>query len=590
MSETPNEAAARERDEHGSVRMPRPGVETLRAIGACLWPIEWPTALAAAVAALLPAVALRFHGPLLWIAGTLLVVVALEHSGAVIRPVSLRLAVVVLAVGAVYAGNILLGVSYFLQRRGFNDIFFANLNLNVADAIPIYGTEAALVVGYSVVGLTIALLAARRLAPRPFSWPLGAVTLTAVLLFTPTFQLLAHRVTRSLDARTPHDLASLLPPAQPRPSPIPSAPARLHPSPAPRTPASVPGTGDGSDARATADPDADRPSEPSHRNLVLIYLEGLEQAILDVPGLMPRLAALRRGMFRFTNVRCTVGFTIGGIVSSQCGWPPNTGQELYEAKTFYPGLLCLGDELKRHGYHNTYMGGGSIRFTRYDTFFGTHGFAEALGEEALLPMTPDPTYRNKWGLEDDALFALARAKFETLAGASAPFTLALLTMDTHVPYFVSKSCTSYAASADPMLQAAHCTDQIVGDFVDFVHASAVANQTVIALVSDHLLWGGIADHGLQIPDDDRRLTFLLEVPGSTPREVAVSGTEFDVGPTLADALGVGLTDPGRIGLGSSLLVGDGFLWTPASGLPSDFHAIYAFTHSDTVRAFVDAAR
>ncbi len=589
-------------------------LDTLRTLGACLWPVQSLTALAAVVAALLPGVALRFHGPPLWLASTLLVVVALEHAGAVIRPVSPRLAVVGLALGAVYAGNALLGASYFIQHTGFNDIFFASLNLNTAQAIPIFGTEAALVVAYSAVGLAIALLAARRLAPRRFSWPLGAVALSAVLLFGPTFQVIAHRVTRSLDALTPYDLArvlpaaqrrlspnpsasapaprsltELLPPAQRRPSPNPSAPARLRPSPAPRTPASMPDTGAGSEARATAD--RDRLAEPPHRNLVLIYLEGLEQAFLDVPGLMPRLATLRTGMVRFTNVRSAMGSTIGGIFSTQCGWPLFADQKLWDAKTFYPGLRCLGDELKRYGYHNTFMEGYTLTFTNMGTFFGTHGFAEALGREELLPMTPDPTYRNdKWGVEDDALFALGRAKFETLAGASAPFTLVLITIDTHVPGFVSESCTAYAASADPILQAVHCTDQIVGDFVDFVHASAVAKHTVIALVSDHLLWGGIADHGLQVPNDDRRLTFLLDVPGTTPREVAVKGTEFDVGPTLADALGVELTAPGRIGLGSSLLVGDGFLWTPASGLPSDFDAIYTFTRSDAVRVIVDAAR
>jgi len=89
---------------------------------------------------------------------------------------------------------------------------------------------------------------------------------------------------------------------------------------------------------------------------------------------------------------------------------------------------------------------------------------------------------------------------------------------------------------------------------------------------------------------DRRLTFLLDVPGTSPREVSVKGTEFDVGPTVAEALGVQLTDPGRIGLGGSLLAGDGFLWTKASGLQGDYSAIYTFTHSDTVRAFVKAAR
>jgi hypothetical protein len=95
---------------------------------------------------------------------------------------------------------------------------------------------------------------------------------------------------------------------------------------------------------------------------------------------------------------------------------------------------------------------------------------------------------------------------------------------------------------------------------------------------------------LKVPDADRRLTFLLDRPGTTPREVSAKGTEFDIGPTIAEALDLKLTNPGRIGLGSSLLAGDGFLWTSASGLAGDAAAIKTFTRSDTVRAFVNAAR
>jgi hypothetical protein len=159
MSETRRELVMRKRGWRARVRVPRAAGETLRALRACLWPIEWPTAIAAALAAVLPGLALRFHGPLTWLAGTLLVVVAVEHAGAAIRLVPVRLAVVGLALSAVYAGNALLGASYFIQRRGFNDNFFAHLNRNTAQAIPIFGTEVALVIAYSAVGLPVALLA-----------------------------------------------------------------------------------------------------------------------------------------------------------------------------------------------------------------------------------------------------------------------------------------------------------------------------------------------------------------------------------------------------------------------------------------------
>src|SRR5262249_43788514 len=156
------------------------------------------------------------------------------------------------------------------------------------------------------------------------------------------------------------------------------------------------------------------------------------------------------------------------MVSTQCGWPPFTDPELYQAKTFYPGLRCLGDDLKASGYHNVFMEGFTLNFTRFDTFFGTHGFAEVLGRDELLPLTPDPTYINdKWGVEDDALFMLMRSKFDALARENAPFTLGMITVDTHVPGFVSRACSHYAGSEDRIQQAVHCTDQLVGEFIDF---------------------------------------------------------------------------------------------------------------------------
>jgi phosphoglycerol transferase len=138
-----------------------------------------------------------------------------------------------------------------------------------------------------------------------------------------------------------------------------------------------------------------------------------------------------------------------------------------------------------------------------------------------------------------------------------------------------------------LLQAVHCTDKLVGDFVEYIRTSEASNDTVIAIVSDHLMWKGIQSQGLTTPEEDRRMTFLLDRPGKPGEEISFAGSGLDVGPTISAALG--LQSNGRLGLGSSLLLGPGVLWTPESGL-GDREAIYDFVHSDSMRSHVDAYR
>jgi phosphoglycerol transferase len=296
---------------------------------------------------------------------------------------------------------------------------------------------------------------------------------------------------------------------------------------------------------------------------------------------------LGRQMTRFTNVHDLMGSTIGGLVSTQCGWPVFPSQGFYRDEHFLPGMRCLGDDLERQSYALTFMGGARVSFTRKDTLFGSHGFSKVVGSGTLLQRTPDPTYTNKWGLHDDSLFDLARDEFSALAASGSPFALVLLTVGTHVPGYVAGSCPRHEGSDNLLLQAVHCTDKLVGDFVEYVRASGVSNDTVIAILSDHLMWKGIKSQGLTTPEEQRRMTFLLDRPGEPGKEVDVAGSGLDVPATLDAALG--LSSDGRLGLGSSLLSGPGFLWTVESGLDGK-DSIYDFVHSQEMRSHIEAYR
>ncbi|MEK9943113.1 MAG: hypothetical protein VW771_11650, partial [Gammaproteobacteria bacterium] len=77
------------------------------------------------------------------------------------------------------------------------------------------------------------------------------------------------------------------------------------------------------DYRTISDPDA---LPLGNKNLVYIYLESLERTYLDetlFPGLTPNLARLEREGLSLTNLRQVpaTGWTIAGMVASQCGQP-----------------------------------------------------------------------------------------------------------------------------------------------------------------------------------------------------------------------------------------------------------------------------
>ena len=99
-----------------------------------------------------------------------------------------------------------------------------------------------------------------------------------------------------------------------------------------------------------------------------------------------------------------------------------------------------------------------------------------------------------------------------------------------------------------MLLAVHCTDQLVQDFVSHVRRSPAGENTVIAVLSDHLLIFGDVEE--QLKTRKRRLSFFLLDPDRAAQKRVHPATHFDVAPTLLDAVGMENT---KFAFGHSLL-------------------------------------
>ncbi len=405
--------------------------------------------------------------------------------------------------------NTALAASFIMQGKPFNDAFFAHLDRTTLEmAWRTDGLRMVAMGAYVLLApVAIYLLTAR---PSALGGWIGRVHLLQKLAVLGLSVALSYPLTAFADYRSTKAEAS----------------ARLIEE----------------IARVRAEPPRAAVAMGEQKNLVIVYLESVEDTFFDetlFPGLMPKLTALREeeGVW-FSEMRQYpgTGWTIAAMVASQCGVPLLSemwGNDIFgNVDDPFAQVTCLGEYLGEAGYASAFVGGASLKFAGKGTFLKDNGFDIRLGLEEL----PN-TGAHKWGLYDNDTFAHAKDLFDGLAGGEAPFVLSVLTLDTHFPDGTpSPGCTPWAEDALLMLDAVHCADQLVADFVAHVRASPVGKNTVIAIMSDHLFMEGevedILDKGVRKP-----FFFLLDPARGAERRDGVY-THFDVAPTLLEAVGM----------------------------------------------------
>ncbi|MEP4487254.1 MAG: sulfatase-like hydrolase/transferase [Halioglobus sp.] len=294
-------------------------------------------------------------------------------------------------------------------------------------------------------------------------------------------------------------------------------------------------------------------------NIVVLYLESLERTYFDeaiFPGLMPNLKQLETQSLHFTDIRNleNTGFTIGGMVASQCGIPlMGTGSpnSMSGMDKFLPGVNCLGDLLSEQGYQMEYVGGASLEFAGKGKFYRDHGYQRVSGLEELSAQSSTQTDTSWWGLYDNDLLDIVYRRFEALSQQAEPFGLVTLTLDTHHPKgHKSTACDKeYGDGSNPMLNAVHCADALSSHFIQRIRQSPYAENTLLVVASDHIALKNEAyDELAQIPR--RNLLMLFHPTLAQEREVTKPGSTVDIAPTLIDLLGGNTI---RLGLGHSLL-------------------------------------
>ncbi|EOZ4637446.1 sulfatase-like hydrolase/transferase [Enterobacter cloacae] len=297
-------------------------------------------------------------------------------------------------------------------------------------------------------------------------------------------------------------------------------------------------------------------------NYVFIYAESLENTFKSLDGInyTPRLSELANKYMQFTNIRQPLtrgmGWTMAGIVNTQCGIPlvMEQGNSGASFTNFLGKADCIATWFGTQGYQTEFIRGSQKEFAGGDKFLEQHGWQSQhdknyFAEHALA--TPDDV--SGWGIHDDLLLKHAWDEFSRMSQQKQPFLLSLLTVNTHSPEGTFlKACENHVPKNEqyPMLASVACSDYLLTDFINRITSSPWFKDTIVVLVSDHLMMANNASPLLDKVSQERRNRFIIIKKDVKPTINNTEGTLLDVWPTVLDLSGSVVKE---LGFGTSLL-------------------------------------
>lgn len=325
-----------------------------------------------------------------------------------------------------------------------------------------------------------------------------------------------------------------------------------------------------------------RPGRPAGGNLVVILIDTLRADVLgsfgDRLGLTPRLDAFAREGVRFADMQAPSPWTLPSVCSLLTGLQPQThgaGQRFGDldpssprqndfAPTGLPGgLRTMAGVLRRQGFYTMGV---------YENFYILPGFGVHQGFDDYA------SYEER----AEALVNQALERLRRTAGDRRVF-MYLHLFDLHSPYNPPEpECTRVARRLAPgyhgrlgcegdrnperttipppvdrpwfaALYRAELayTDRQVGRFLDGLRDLGLADDTVVAVVSDHgeEFWDRLdqegrlgyetnSDHGHTLYQELVRVPAMVRIPGRQPAAMREPAQLVDLFPTLLRAVGV----------------------------------------------------
>lgn len=283
------------------------------------------------------------------------------------------------------------------------------------------------------------------------------------------------------------------------------------------------------------------PNEP--KNLILLYVEALTTSIIEhpeYPDLMPGFRRLSKDYSLVDEFFASSLVTIEGVSNTQCGLLfPFQGHGGFAGRTMLAEALpCLGDILAAAGYYQAYvLGGGPMLFTGKGEFLAAHGFNDLRGWEYWQARGFERA-PGHWGISDVEMLTQVKQLVEEKQASGTPFNITALTVGSHIPGYSYPECADFRNGEERYLNALHCADQIISDWIKDLRDEGLLENTVLVVVGDHPVFSNpemVRLFGSAVRDSRIPLIVLGDRASSAKSD---SGAGYDLAPTILDLLKV----------------------------------------------------
>lgn len=287
----------------------------------------------------------------------------------------------------------------------------------------------------------------------------------------------------------------------------------------------------------------DGPSEKLLRsdkpNILLLIMESFTARIVEPlggqPGVTPRLNQLIHEGILFDNIYASGDRTDKGIIAILSGYPAQPLSSIIKYPNKTQSLPYLSHDLRRAGYHTSFVYGGDIGFANMESYVTTAGFSHITDVDAFPSIE-----QSKWGIHDHHVFHRLLQECDT---ANSPFFKVMLSLSSHEPFDVPLDPPFLKEKDDRSLfmNACYYADKSLGEFIDSAKKTSWWDNTLVIIT---------ADHGHRFPDAEelqekgRFHIPMLWIGGAVAKKDSVIhtiGSQIDIANTLLGQ--VSSTDP-----------------------------------------------
>ena len=266
--------------------------------------------------------------------------------------------------------------------------------------------------------------------------------------------------------------------------------------------------------------------------VIVVIMESFSRYIMSdgghVKGVTPHLDRLATEGLYFTEFYANSFRTDRGLMAILSGFPAQPTMSLMKYSHKTNNLYSIARSLKAEGYATEYVYGGDANFTNMRSYLKSTGFDDVVAEENF----DKSIARNKWGVDDDALFTRALQNIDRDRRNRNVFRV-IQTSSSHEPFDVP-----FHRLKNKRLNAFCFTDDCIGRFVAQMKKRSDWNRTLLVFVADHL---GCYPEGISNYDIDRYRIPLVMAGGAVQghRRIGTIGSQQDIAATLLALLGKG---------------------------------------------------